>query len=204
MNLWINFVLYAVVGLTAQADALMRSHAAGVERTAAWLRQKQPFKMGPLYRGILVAPVKVEGGRLAHDPDLEFLSWSEDLDVACWFAATDAIISEVVVQMRPGVRGYVVKGKGDPQKVLWRHEWIAVPIPDGGELDLRAAALYHPDVDGAQFSWNVETQHEVITRAPSRPTRFRVEPVEKERCADVEELDARYTFPPFLEDRFGV
>lgn len=53
-NYWISFVLYAVTGQMAQADAVMREHGAGIRRQAKKQRKLVPIREKPLYRGLLL------------------------------------------------------------------------------------------------------------------------------------------------------
>ncbi len=206
VNHWVNFVLYAVVGRMGDADGLMRLHGDGIRCMAKWMMAEQNVQVGVLYRGILVEPSKVDRHWLPHDPRLRFTSWSQEKEIACWFADPHSIISDFVRQRRPNVRGYLSSGKGEKKNVLWHHDWVDIPIPgDGRTLSLMVAAAMHPHIDQGQFLWNVQTQSEVIMDAPKREgTKIHVDPIEKADCGDVEELDARFTYPPFLTTQFGV
>ena len=172
---------------------------------AKWLMHRQPVRVGVLYRGVLVEPHQLDRHWLPHDEKLKFVSYSQELEVACWYADPASIISGDVVARRPAVRGYIIAGKGNRDRLLWHHDWLAVDLPDGGQrLSLPGAAEVHPEIDAAQFTWNARTQSEVIEAAPSRAdAKFHVEPVADRDCPDVEDLDARYTFPPFLTERYG-
>lgn len=206
LNHWLNFVLYAVVGRMNEADQLMRSYGPGIERTAKWMMQQRPVRLPPLWRGVLLEPGEVVGGHwMVHQPERTFISYSEDRDVACWFADPRSVISRFVAARRPGVRGYVSGGKIDRDKVLWHHQWREVPLPGLPPINLLRAGAMHPDIDPHQLAWNIQTQSEVIVSAPKRrETKFHVDPVSKIECGEIEELDARYTYPPFLHERYGV
>jgi hypothetical protein len=199
-NVYITFVVYAVTGIMAQADVVMQRHAGAVRRVARWLMEKQPVTVGTLYRGVLIEPGRVKKGRLTHEQERRFVSWTEDRDVACWFAAPDSIVSELVIQMRPDSRPYLIEKKVPKDKVLWHHEWTQIPVPGIGPISLTGAAAIHPEIDHGQFDWNVGTQKEVITEAPA-PTgqRFKLEPVGEDTCPETDELDARFAYPPYVE-----
>jgi hypothetical protein len=189
----------------AEADALMRDHGPGIRRMARWLMAERPVRIGALYRGLLIEPSQVDRHWLEHEPARTFTSWSEDKEVACWFADPQSIISDFVRFQRPNVRGYLSKGKGNRDRVLWHHDWVDIPVGGGRTLNLAVAAGMHPGIDHGQFLWNIQTQSEVIVDAPKRPgTKIAVEPIEKEKCGDIEELDARLTYPPFLAAQLGV
>ena len=107
-NVWINFVLYALSGRMQQADALMRAHRDAIRRVAAHLQHSPGATLAELWRGLLLEPKEIlPGGEVATDPQLTFLSWTEDMDVACYFADPRTMISGDVLRQKPSVRGYV-------------------------------------------------------------------------------------------------
>lgn len=205
VNHWLNFVIYAVLGQLDAADQLMVRAGPGIRRMAEWLGEQRPVQVGNLYRGILVEPDLLEDGRwLRHEAARRFLSYTDDLDVACWFANPRSIISEVVRDHRPRARGYLATAQPGRDRLLWHHEWVDIPLPGGRRIDLGFAAALHPAVDQRQFLWNVRTQGEVLVDAPEVGSRMKVEPMAAYCEADAEELDARFTFPPFLRSRYGA
>lgn len=203
LNQWINFVLYAVTGCTGQADDLMRRHRRGIQRVARWMGERAPFEPKLLHRGLLLEPQSVRGGDWTPDGQTTFFSYSEDRDVACWFARPDSIISGDVVELRPGVVGYLTSRRAPLSRVLWHHAWQKIPVSPSADLDLRVAASVHPDIEQRQFAWNLQTQREVLLVSDQPPKAVAVERVDTE-CPDTEELDARFTFPDFLRNRYGV
>jgi len=203
-NYYINFVLYAVVGRTGQADGLMRRHGAGVRRVAATMRELSPRATGTLYRGLLLEPPEAKGGKCKREmkdgePVRTFESYSETEDVACWFADPNSIISSDVLKRRPGVKGYLAKtkGAGQEERLLWRYDWENVPLPGGRLLPLVAAAAAHPEIDEGQFHWNMKTQAEVVLE-PAASRTIKLSPLSGANCPDSDELDATYAYPPFL------
>lgn len=201
-NLWINFVLQAVTGRMAQGDAMMARHGDAIRSVARWLMDVRPVKVGVLYRGILVEPERLDRHWLEHEEQRKFLSWTQDRQVACWFADPKSIVSELVLQMYPGSRGYIASGKIEKKKVLWHHDWVEIPLPGLGVLNLAGAAAVHPEIDQGQFVWNLRTQREVISDAPERKeSKMHVSPVEEGDCPDTEELDSRYAYPPYVAMR---
>src|SRR6185436_1974502 len=93
INLYINFALHAVLGKLGEADTIMRFAGKAIRRVAddlgAECNRQLPTKPAPLFRGMLLDP----NGPFRVDPDLTFLSWSEDRDVALWFACPRSVVS---------------------------------------------------------------------------------------------------------------
>jgi hypothetical protein len=202
-NYYINFVLYAVVGHMGPADNLMRQHGPGIRRVAEHLRQTQPWTPSKLYRGLLLDPALVKKGKVKRerDPARTFLSFSEKEDVACWFADPRSIVSGFVAHQKPGARSYLATSKGGAKargRMLWTHAWQTLVLPGGRSLPLLAAANAHPEIDSGQFWWNMTTQSEVVLE-PAASDSFKVKKLDLDDCPDVDELDATYAYPPFLD-----
>lgn len=201
--LWSNFVLFAVVGMTAAADQIMVKHRALILEMAAWMHKQRPVALGELYRGVIINPEILRDGELAPDPRVQFVSWSEEQSVACWFADVGSIISECVREKYPRARGYIASETPSATDVLWHHDWMDIPVSAGtGNLNLAIFAARHPNVDEGQFLWNVETQSEVIT-LPPRGT-IKVVSKDELECDETDELDSRYTYPLYLAQRLGL
>lgn len=188
VNVYLNWVIYAVLGRMAEADELLRLYGASVRRMAAWLHWRRPLTLGRLYRGMLLVP----GEPVVPDPRLMFVSWTEALDVARWFAMTTSTISEPLVASNPALRGYVLTLDGvTPEQVLWHHSWrraFGIPLPT-----MAAAHPYVGDDGALQVAHSLATQHEVILAPPaSFPA---PEPVEAFPGVDAIELD-RQLVPP--------
>lgn len=195
LNWYLNFVLYAVYGQLGLADRLYTEHKASIDRYAAWLREHHPPPRRPLYRGVLVEPAEIRGGRLpAQRQTTTFVSFSEDKEVACWFAAADSFISGFVLEQRPRVRGYLIElPPPAPSRLLFHHAWIQLPVPDGRTFSLEQAAMMNPALDASQVIWNLRTQSEVITT--NKWKSFPVTPIEDTDCASGLALDRRFVHP---------
>jgi hypothetical protein len=219
-SLYINFVVQAVVGNTRMADAMMRQRGAEVREVAKWLRTGAPYsgvpeeitagptnrlrdERPPLWRGLVLPPqeaalLRTRGGlgfRIPPDPRVTFVSWTEDRDVACWFADPDSVISGAIAEQHSGSIGLVARLRSyNVNDILWMHEWVEIPVPDGSgrTFDLRQAAAMMPDVPDDQFAWNVATQSEVILDG-ARARALDAEEVED--CPSTEELDRRLIVP---------
>jgi len=193
-SIYTNFVILAVCGRTGEADTVMTRFAPAIKRCAGELLKEDamPF-CGDLYRGLLLEPESVVDGKLEHQEHRTFLSWSETLDCALWFAHPGTVVSEVVKRTYPRVQSYVAK-TGLPQvdQILWRSFWAPALEKVVGN-SLVACAMIHPQVDHSQFRWNLETQQEVIT-TPMGP--LEVVPVEGfVDMPPVEALEGIYCWP---------
>lgn len=191
-NVYITFVLYAVFGRIPQADTVMRKHGASVRKVAAWLRRQHEPQLKTLFRGILLEPEEVKDGTVDRNPAFTFVSLSEDMEVACWFADRTSEISGAVAAARPRTRGYLIELRDPPLKdVLFHHSWgPLLPMPEG-YVDLRLAAARHPEIreEAGQVAWNLATQQEVLTT--NRRESYPVTPYEDTDCPPPGSLDDR-------------
>src|SRR5262249_28756624 len=103
LNYYINFLLYAIVGRMAEADDVLRQYKREIYE-AARVSTQNIVPNFVLYRGILLHPNEVQHGRIRGMEELTFVSFSQSLDVARWFADTGSIISGFVKQQKPWVR----------------------------------------------------------------------------------------------------
>lgn len=158
LDFYLNFLLHAILGRLAEADALMSMAGDDIRTVADRLSTRHPIAPAPLYRGLLLVPDQP----YAAEPKITFLSWSEDRNVALWFACPRSAVSEPLAKVKPNARGYLIElPAGQPSaRVLFHHSWAAAL---GG---LSALALAHPlmGAEGQrQIEWSLRTQREVIT-----------------------------------------
>ena len=193
VDLYLNFALHAILGRLSEADALMSIAGDEIRAVADHLTEQHPIAPTPLYRGMLLDPDKT----FAADPKLTFLSWSEDRDVALWFACPRSAVSEPLAATNPKLRGYLADLPSPQSRVLFHHGWAAAL---GGLAEL---ALAHPlmGAEGRrQIEWSLCTQREVIT-AP-------VDGLRPERVADLDSaaLEAleRHLSPPWILAEEGI
>lgn len=179
VSVYVNWLLYAVVGRMGEADSLMRQYGAQVRSVAAALGSRAPVSDAALHRGLLLEPELVADGVLAADSRLTYLSFSESPSVARWFADPSSAISEYVRRVRPRAQGYLVEHRPAAGDVLFHHRWAAW-------LPLLQAAQMHPSIDAEQFAWNLHTQEEVVVSPPQAP--FRVVPYHPAETAALDEL----------------
>jgi len=160
VDLYLNFVLHAILGRLGEADALMRFGLDEIRSVADHLAARQPIIPKPLYRGLLLDPDKPFTADLKF---MMFLSWSEDRDVALWFACPRSAVSEPLAATNPKLRGHLVELPVAQSRVLFHHAWTSVL---GGLAALPALARAHPlmgEEAARQIEWSLRTQQEVIT-----------------------------------------
>jgi len=196
LDLYLNFALHAILGRLSEADALMSIAGDEIRMVAARLAAHYPITSKPLYRGMLLDPDQ----SFTANPELTFLSWSEDRDVAVWFACPRSAVSEPLAATNPKLRGHLVELMGPPSSVLFHHAWThALSVLAG----LPTLALAHPLMgeEGArQIEWSLRTQCEIIT-AP-------VDGLSPSRTADLDAaaltaLERRLS-PPWVIEAEGV
>lgn len=189
LNLYLNFVLHAVVGMMAEADAIMRAAGGSIRHVAGFLDHHKRFERAPIYRGVLLDPSKPYEANDRYT----FMSWSEDRDVARWFASPLTFISQPTSEVFDhALRGYIATS--DPRRVLWHYSWADV---FGGVEALADLALRHPFMGAdlrRQLAWSLSTQREVITA----PILLSLTPADELSPSEVVALDARFS-PPWIE-----
>src|SRR5207244_11350511 len=161
----------------------------GADQIAAEVGRQLPTAPTPLYRGILLDPAQP----FRPDPKLTFLSWSEDRDVALWFACPRSVVSEPIMRQNPKLRGHVAEIAAPRSRVLFHYSWASVL--DG----LACFALVHPlmGAEGKrQIEWSLRTQREVITEPIGD---LRPERVPDLDSAALEALERRLSPPWIIE-----
>lgn len=193
VSLYVNFALHAIYGKLAEADQIMRLRGAAVRRIADEIAAEKPIEPAPIYRGMLLDP----SVPFAADPKLTFLSWSEDHDVARWFACRRSVVSEPLAQLNPKLRGYITTLPAPRSRVLFHHSWASAL---GG---LASLALLHPlmgEEGKRQIAWSLRTQREVITEPVAD---LQPEGVSELDTAALETLERRLS-PPWVIAEEGI
>ncbi len=193
VDLYVNFALHAILGKLSEADTLMNVAGSSIRTVADRIAARWPITPLPIFRGMLLDPSRP----YTADPKLTFLSWSEDRDVALWFACPRSAVSEPLAQMKPDLRGHVADLPAPRSRVLFHHSWAHA------FGDLAAFARAHPlmGTEGQrQIEWSLRTQREVITET--------VVDLRPERVADLdsaalEALERRLS-PPWIIAEEGV
>lgn len=193
LDLYLNFVLHAVLGKLSEADALMSMVGNQIRSAADRIGAHHPVPPAPLYRGVLLEP----GKPYVPNTRLTFLSWSEDRDVARWFACPRSAVSEPLAASNPRLRGHLIELAAAPPQLLFHYSWVP------NLQALSSLALMHPlmGAEGKrQIEWSLKTQREVITGP--------VETLSPEPAADLdgdelEALERRFS-PPWIIEQEGI
>lgn len=208
-NAYVSWVIYAVVGKTREADALLKAHRPDVIAGAVSQREAFPIDVSvPLYRGFLLEPELLTRGSISADPRLQSVSFTEDLACAQYFADPEADISAFVHKIRPRAEGYVIEHRASPEDtILFHHSWTNIKLPDsyrGGAMPhLPLAPLAKVQVGralAAQLRWHLAAQREVILL--QRGEALAVKPRAAYPSPPTSELNLRFT-PPNTHTRIG-
>jgi hypothetical protein len=197
-NVYVNWVLYAVVGLMFEADQLAAANRHAIERVAKFIRSVRKTKLQPVYRGVVLTPQEAAGGRMRPVGDyakVSFVSFSEDRDVACWFADPKSTMSiTLTTQKGPEAAGYLIERTPNEDEVLWHYTWAdRLPMPGLAGRHVADLARGHPHmahVVGLRQS--IERQKEVILR----PAKDGYEVLRAVGCPPTDELDRRFQSAP--------
>jgi hypothetical protein len=193
LSLYVNFVLHAIYGKLGEADTIMRHAGDAVRRVADEIAANNLTDPASIYRGVMLDPDVA----FAADPKLTFLSWSEDRDVALWFACPRSAVSEPLARINPKLRGHVATISAPRSRVLFHHGWV------GALGGLARLALIHPlmgEEGRRQIEWSLRTQREVITEPVAD---LRPEPVADLDSATLEALERRLS-PPWIIEEEGI
>ena len=192
-DFYVNFVLHAIYGRLGEADMIMHHASSSVRCVADELAAEHPIAHMPVFRGLLLDPAEP----FAADPKLTFLSWSEDRDVALWFACPRSAVSEPLARKNPKLRDHVATLAAPRSRVLFHYSWAHAL---GGLAHL---ALLHPlmrEEGRRQIEWSLRTQREVITEpvADLKPDRV------PDLDADALEALERRLSPPWVVAEEGL
>lgn len=190
-NAYASWVIFAIIGRLAEADAIMRANRADIYAVARYLQNVAPVEPRRLHRGLLLHQHEVRKGLVKPDPRVGSVSFSEDKGVACWFADRDASVSGYVVEQFPDKRGYLAEHTPARQDVLFHHTWRNLPgSPWPAGTDLTMLAHHTPAVADLanQFAWALDTQSEVIVKPIQQALRVTPHPGD---CDDTATLEAR-------------
>jgi len=96
---------------------------------------KRDFPVKRLYRGVLVDPDSLESrdGRSFLKPldKIQYLSFTEDREIAEYFADTGSDMSGMVMSLHPNYKGYIITHVPSVDEILIHWRWsILLRIPD--------------------------------------------------------------------------
>lgn len=198
MNEYLTWAAFAVLGLLREADEILRRDGETVRRVAKEMARLAPVSPRPLWRGVLL-PEHVDSTVLVPQRETGFSSFSEEKSVAQWFSSPTSIISELVIQMDPGTRGFLANYLPTEEdyraNLLFHWHWgRSLPtLPQASLPDLLSRTPF-PRHYIEQIAWSLETQEEVILRShlPLALVANRLSPTK------VRELDQRFAMPHLL------
>lgn len=162
IKIYWNFIFNALSG--RNPDDYYRQNSQEIDFVASILRKKFPKVNKPLYRGILLFPDEVNDGKIKHQSEITYVSFSEDKNIAVAFADTQNPISAYVAQQYPSKKGFLItKNTYNQILMLFHYEWL---------FDTNAIAAFRRSFGtDSKFA---EIQKEVILKPePS----YEVEPV---------------------------
>ena len=118
---YLNFILNALRASTSAVDAYYLEHKSSIEAYASLLNEKYPCPVTSLYRGILL---EEDIDLLPPLDHIQFLSFSEDRNVAYNFADIDSDISQFMKAQSPNAKGYVIEYTPEKDEILFHHSWV--------------------------------------------------------------------------------
>jgi predicted RNA-binding Zn-ribbon protein involved in translation (DUF1610 family) len=192
-----TFVVLAIVGRQKAADSVCRNNIREIERVASYLNSISPIDAQRCYRGLLIEPDDVVNNQVAGQfQSATYISLSEDLEVACWFADTNAFISDFRMQQVPRSVGWIAEYVPAGDDIIFHHSWTdylnsAAPGPNLYEAmaDIAPQIGMPPQEAVMQLQWNLKTQEEVILKTGIP---LEVRRVETYNCPETQELNDKY------------
>jgi len=195
MLVYKSFVVIAVLGKMAEADAIMQQPPLrrSVIRVAEALQKSIATPLNLLYRGLLLPP-SITGPPISTNYlTFTYVSFSEDKDVGCWFARPDAYISGPHMQNAPGDSGWVATYTAKLSEILFHWSWqdsLNQSSPNLYEVIQSIAAQNNEDPADwvRQLYFNLKHQQEVMLRPGADVT---ITPVDQANCPPAHVLDKK-------------
>jgi hypothetical protein len=118
-----NFVLNAMSG--HNPDDYYREHHKEIDFIAnALLKKYGPASGGTAWRGILLYPSEAADGKVRHDPQITYVSFSEDKRIAIAFGDTENPMAEFAMARYPNKKGYLITADWRPEQLLFHYKWM--------------------------------------------------------------------------------
>lgn len=122
-NYW-NFALNALSG--HNPDSFYRAHRQDIDTIAdALVKKYGPVAGGEIYRGIILDPSEVQNGKVQNDPQITYVSFSEDKRIAIAFGDTENPMAEFLMSQYPNKRGFLITATYRPEQLLFHHKWLS-------------------------------------------------------------------------------
>ncbi len=124
-------VMHVLHGINA--DSYYRSHRREIDIMAAYfVKEYGPTSGGTAWRGIIVDPSRIHNRKINHDPRMNFVSFSEDKQIAISFGDIDnALWGEK--EKYPNDKGYLITSTWRPELLLFHWKWAVEDMRDVAE-----------------------------------------------------------------------
>jgi hypothetical protein len=121
-----NFAINALTG--HNPDAYYTRYQREIDAVARALQNRFGPKTGnAIYRGIILDPSEVHNGSVKGVPEIQFVSFTENKDVAIAFADIKNPMAEFMMWRYPNKQGYLItKNNYDPSQLLYHHSWAKI------------------------------------------------------------------------------
>jgi hypothetical protein len=108
-------------------DEFYSQHQKEIDKVADILRNRFGPKTGTtIYRGIILDPSEVNNGMVKSVPEIKYVSFSEDINVAIAFADPQNPMASFLTKLYPNKRGYVITEHYDPKLLLYHYSWSKI------------------------------------------------------------------------------
>jgi hypothetical protein len=123
IRIYWTFVLEAIRG--KNPDNFYKQHQRSIDGIATELvRRFGPTVGGRAYRGIMLDDKDIVGGKVQHDSQITFVSFSEEKKVAIAFADTENPMWSFGRMLHPTKKGYLIEIDWKPEELLFHHQWL--------------------------------------------------------------------------------
>ena len=120
-----NFVLNALMG--RNPDEYYSQYQKEIDKVADILRNRFGPKTGTtIYRGIILDPSEVNNGIVKSVPEVKYVSFSENKNVAVGFADPHNPMAQFLMMRYPNKKGYLITEHYDPKLLLYHHSWSRI------------------------------------------------------------------------------
>lgn len=164
------FVVLAIQGHMADADNILRSYKEKIYQVARKYSMKLPKQM-TVYRGILLKSddiiQKDSSSVIKEKWPVEYISFTENPEVARWFACKDAYLSDFVRMKHPSIEGFVIKYDVTPKDIIFHYSFFNLYMQKFVSDPRFVVANFlnngiEPNFN--QFLHNIKTQSEVMIK----------------------------------------
>lgn len=205
------FISLAITGFSREADAMIndkdgKKSILSVAKSLSDGLKESGVQLPRLYRGIIVEQNSLEPGGLTRDMKQPFLSFSEDIDVACYFASSKSFLSEVVVSQLRKPAGYIASYDPEFSDIIFCYRYMSFigeiiklsgMAPSANiffqEMFARISPLNKDPSMFNQFAWNLQSQKEFILK--NRNSKYKYRPIKKFNCKPQQQLDEKLHHP---------